>query len=52
MGALLQSGVELEVLKCIKLNVFSAYDNIGQLKTAIGRESGGTARLNEQFGYA
>src|SRR5207247_7080192 len=28
------------------------YDNIGQLKTAVGKESGGTARLNEQFGYA
>src|SRR5207302_6485099 len=29
-----------------------SYDNIGQLKTAIGKESGGTSRLNEQFGYA
>jgi len=28
------------------------YDNIGQLKTATGKESGGTPRLNEQFGYA
>ena len=29
------------------------YDDIGQLKTAKGKESGGsTARLNEQFGYA
>ena len=27
------------------------YDNIGQLKTAQGYESGGTARLQEQFGY-
>jgi RHS repeat-associated protein len=27
------------------------YDNIGQLKTATGNESGGTHRLNEQFGY-
>jgi RHS repeat-associated protein len=28
------------------------YDNIGQLQTAIGKESGGlTNRLNEQFGY-
>jgi len=27
------------------------YDNIGQLKTATGRESGGTIRLNEEFGY-
>jgi RHS repeat-associated protein len=28
------------------------YDNIGELKTANGKESGGTARLQEQFGYA
>ena len=29
------------------------YDDIGQLKTAKGKESGGsTSRLNEQFGYA
>ncbi|MEW6303671.1 MAG: RHS repeat-associated core domain-containing protein [Verrucomicrobiota bacterium] len=28
------------------------YDDIGQLKTAIGKESGGGSRLNEQFGYA
>lgn len=28
------------------------YDNIGQLKTAFGFESGGTARLHEKFGYA
>ena len=28
------------------------YDNIGQLKMAQGLESGGTARLQEQFGYA
>ncbi len=29
------------------------YDKIGQLKTAIGKEPGGTTnRLNEQFGYA
>lgn len=27
------------------------YDEIGQLKTASGNESGGTSRLNEQFGY-
>jgi RHS repeat-associated protein len=28
------------------------YDNIGQLKTAVGKESGGvTNRLHEQFGY-
>jgi hypothetical protein len=27
------------------------YDNIGQLKTATGNESGATPRLNEQFGY-
>lgn len=30
-----------------------SYDSISQLKTAIGKESGGTTnRLNEQFGYA
>ena len=29
-----------------------AYDNIGQLKTAKGYESGGSSRLHEQFGYA
>ena len=28
------------------------YDDIGQLKTAFGKESGGTARLHEKFGYA
>ena len=28
------------------------YDNIGQLKTAIGKESGGSSRWHEQFGYA
>ncbi len=28
------------------------YDNIGELKTAIGKESGGSSRLHEQFGYA
>lgn len=28
------------------------YDDIGQLKTARGKEAGGTARLHEQFGYA
>lgn len=28
------------------------YDNIGQLKTARGKEADGTARLHEQFGYA
>ncbi len=28
------------------------YDDIGQLKTALGYESGGTARLNEKHGYA
>jgi hypothetical protein len=29
------------------------YDNIGQLKTAVGKEAGGTTnRWNEQFGYA
>src|SRR5262245_27154445 len=28
------------------------YDLIGELKTAIGKESGGSARLHEQFGYA
>ncbi len=27
------------------------YDNIGQLKTAKGKEAGGTTRLQEQFGY-
>ncbi len=27
------------------------YDNIGQLQTAKGKESGGTARKQEQFGY-
>jgi len=27
------------------------YDNIGQLKSALGKESGGASRLNEQFGY-
>ena len=29
-----------------------AYDSIGELKTAIGKESGGSTRLQEQFGYA
>src|SRR5439155_22994653 len=28
------------------------YDNIGQLKGAVGKESGGSSRLHEQFGYA
>jgi RHS repeat-associated protein len=28
------------------------YDHIGQLKAANAKESGGTTRLNEQFGYA
>jgi hypothetical protein len=28
-----------------------AYDSLGQLKTALGYESGGTARLHEKFGY-
>ena len=28
------------------------YDNVGQLKTAFGKESGGTSRLQEQLGYA
>jgi len=28
-----------------------AYDNIGQLTSAPGKESSGTQRLNEQFGY-
>lgn len=28
------------------------YDHIGQLKSANAKESGGTSRLNEQFGYA
>lgn len=28
------------------------YDNIGQLKTARGKEADGTVRLHEQFGYA
>jgi hypothetical protein len=28
------------------------YDNIGQLTSASGKESGGTTRLHEQFGYA
>jgi RHS repeat-associated protein len=27
------------------------YDSIGQLRTAQAKESGGTSRLNEQFGY-
>ncbi|MBI4659154.1 MAG: RHS repeat-associated core domain-containing protein, partial [Verrucomicrobia bacterium] len=27
------------------------YDNIGQLRTALGKESGGANRLNEQFRY-
>ena len=27
------------------------YDNIGQLKTALAKESGGSSRLNEQFGF-
>jgi len=29
-----------------------AYDDIGQLKTATGKESGGTTRQHKQFGYA
>jgi RHS repeat-associated protein len=29
-----------------------AYDALGQLKTALGTDPGGVARLNEQFGYA
>jgi hypothetical protein len=28
------------------------YDDIGQLKTAKGKESGGAVRPHEQFGYA
>src|SRR5436190_1562262 len=28
------------------------YDLIGELNTAFGKESGGSSRLNEQFGYA
>ena len=28
------------------------FDNIGQLKTAKGQDSGGTTRPHEQFGYA
>ncbi|MDA1277551.1 MAG: hypothetical protein O2960_26415 [Verrucomicrobia bacterium] len=27
------------------------YENLGQLQSAIGKESGGASRLNEQFGY-
>jgi YD repeat-containing protein len=27
------------------------YDNLGQLKSAAGKESGGSSRLNEQFSY-
>ena len=27
-------------------------DLIGQLKSAVGKDAGGTSRLNEQFGYA
>ncbi len=27
------------------------YDAIGQLTSAVGTETGGTSRLNEQFGY-
>ena len=27
------------------------YDNIGEVKTVVGKESGGTTRLQEQFGY-
>ena len=33
-------------------SVAYAYDRIGQLKAAIAKESGGAARLNEQFGFA
>jgi len=29
-----------------------SYDNIGEVKTAVGKESGGSTRLQEQFGYA
>src|SRR5205807_1669449 len=29
-----------------------SYDLIGELKTAVGKESGGSTRLHEQFGYA
>src|SRR5206468_3124911 len=29
-----------------------SYDNIGEVKTATGKESGGSPRLQEQFGYA
>ena len=29
-----------------------AYDAIGQLKSALGKESGGSTRLHEQYGYA
>ena len=32
-------------------SVAYAYDNLGQLKAATGKESGGATRLNEQFGY-
>jgi len=28
------------------------YDSIGHLKTAQGKESGGTGRLHEKLGYA
>ncbi len=28
------------------------YDDIGQLKTAVGKESGGSSRIHEQFGYS
>ncbi len=48
-----QTGQRTNVVRTLGDYVNYTYDNIGELNTAVGKESGGTTnRLQEQFGYA
>ena len=48
-----QAGQRIEVVRTAGDYVNYTYDNIGELQTALGKESGGvTNRWQEQFGYA
>jgi len=46
-----QAGQRTNVVRLSGDSVSYSYDNAGELKTAVGQESGGTSRLHEQFGY-
>jgi RHS repeat-associated protein len=46
-----QAGQRTNVIRTQGDSVGYTYDNMGELTSASGKESGGTARLQEQFGY-